>query len=366
MFLITVLGIWALLHLYVFWRLSSVAWISTHVQRRWLILAAVVLYLSYPLARILGAYHLHALAVPTELGAATWMGLLFLLFSMFLFIDVFTLGGLLFARHAQMIRTGGALLAVALAILATFQGLRPPVVTEHEIELKDLPPERDRLLLVMMSDLHLGTLINEKWLARVVSRVNAMQPDMVAIVGDLVDSDADKLDSLLPVLRQLRPKIGTYAVTGNHEFYAGLDRSVRLLSDAGFHVLRDEAIEAVPGLSIAGVDDLTARREFGRTGNAVQDALETSSGATIFLSHSPLQYEEASAAGAQLMLSGHTHQGQVWPFTYLVRMRYPLTHSRHKIGPMTLIVSRGAGTWGPRMRLWKPSEIVQIRLRAAN
>ena len=118
-------------------------------------------------------------------------------------------------------------------------------------------------------------------------------------------------------------------------------------------------------LLVAGVDDLTARRQFGRPDRPVAKALAgRPPGAVVLLSHSPLQADTAAAAGAGLMLSGHTHDGQIWPFRWLVRLSYPLLGGRYEVAGMPVIVCRGTGTWGPRMRLWRPSEIVRITLRA--
>lgn len=152
-------------------------------------------------------------------------------------------------------------------------------------------------------------------------------------------------------------------VTGNHEFYAGLERSVQFLESAGVRVLRDCWIELLPGLVLAGVDDVTARRQYGD--NFVQRALagRPNPAATIFISHTPWHAETACDAGAGLMLSGHTHAGQIWPFGYVARRLYPFLSGKYDLGSMTLIVCRGSGTWGPRMRLWRRSEILSITVR---
>ena len=121
----------------------------------------------------------------------------------------------------------------------------------------------------------------------------------------------------------------------------------------------------MPGLVLTGVDDLTARGEFRHPGPYLETALANRpKGATILLSHSPMEAEKAAQAGVGLMLSGHTHNGQIWPFEYLVRLRYDFIGGFYKIGEMPLIVCRGTGTWGPRMRLWRPSEIVRITLKS--
>jgi hypothetical protein len=154
-------------------------------------------------------------------------------------------------------------------------------------------------------------------------------------------------------------------VTGNHEYYAGLDRSVALLEAAGYTVLRDRAAAIAPGLVIAGVDDLGARKQFGLNDRVLGQALANRlPGAVVLLSHSPVQADKAAALGVGLMLSGHTHNGQIWPFNYLVRLSNPLVGGRYEVGGMTVIVGRGTGTWGPRMRLWQPGEILLITLRS--
>jgi predicted MPP superfamily phosphohydrolase len=255
--------------------------------------------------------------------------------------------------------------ALALSAVALVQGLRPPVVCEYEVRLAGLPRERDGLVLVAISDMHLGTLMGGPWMADLIRRVDGLKPDVVVVVGDLVDAEVGRLESLLPVLQTLRAPLGVWAVTGNHEYYAGPERSVRLLKGAGYTVLQDRWAEVTPGLVLAGVDDLTARRQFGRVDRPIEQAMKGHPpGAVILLSHSPLQAETAAAAGAGLMLSGHTHDGQIWPFGYLVRFAYPLLGGRYEVNGMSVIVCRGTGTWGPRMRLWLPSEIVRITLRA--
>ena len=365
LFLVVALSVWTVMHGYVFWRLASVPWVAEHLPRQALFWAAGALAASYPLARLLNSRHLEAVGEPLEFFAANWIGVLFLLLVTLLAADVVTLGGWLLPRFAPAMRGWAAGLALVMAIIGLVQGLRPPVVRDYEVILKGMPKERDGLVLVAVSDLHLGTLIGGSWMARLIDRVDGLKPDVVVIVGDLVDGEVGRLEPLLPVLRKLRAPLGVWAVTGNHEYYAGLERSVDLLEAAGYTVLRDRAAEIAPGLVLAGVDDLGARRQFGRKEPAIEGALaDRPPGAVVLLSHSPVQAEKAAAGGGGLMLSGHTHNGQIWPFNYLVRLTNPLVGGRYEVGGMPVIVCRGTGTWGPRMRLWRPSEILRITLRA--
>jgi predicted MPP superfamily phosphohydrolase len=181
------------------------------------------------------------------------------------------------------------------------------------------------------------------------------------VEGDVHDEE------LLPIFRRLSAPLGVFAVTGNHEYYAGVDSRVEFLQSAGIRVLRDCWIQLNPGLVLAGVDDLTARRQYGQHGGYVERALAGSptGAATVLLSHTPWSVERARELGVGLMLCGHTHAGQIWPFNYLVRTQYRFVSGKYDVGGLTLIVCRGSGTWGPRMRLWRRSEILKITLRSA-
>jgi len=291
--------------------------------------------------------------------------MLFLLFATLLAADVFTLGGWLLPRLAPTIRGGAAIAAGVLSLIGLVQGLRPPAVGDHEVRLAGLPPERDGLVLVEISDLHLGTMTSQRWLTRLVKRVNDMRPDLLVIVGDTVDANTERSETFRPILEGFHAPLGVWAVTGNHEYYAGVERSVRFLGASGLTVLRDHWAEVAPGLVLAGVDDLTARRQFGVKDRPVEKALANRPpGATILLNHSPWQADVAAAAGVGLMLSGHTHNGQLWPFGHLVRLSYPLLGGRYEVGGMPVIVCRGTSTWGPPMRLWQRSEIVRVKLKS--
>jgi uncharacterized protein len=366
LFLAIVLSVWALMHVYVFWRVASVPWVSAHANRRQLVIAAVFLWASYPVARMLNSHHCQAIGVPLEFLSTLWLGFLFLALAALLVTDICTLGGLLLPRYGAMLPVWAVLGAAILSLIALVQALRPPVVRDYEIKLPGLPSERDGLTVVAISDMHLGTLLGRRWMSRLIDRVDALKPEAVFVVGDLVDGNVDQVQALAPVLRKLRAPLGVWCVTGNHEYYAGVERSVALMESAGYNVLRDRWAEVAPGLLVAGVDDLTARRQFGVRDHPLDQALANRpAGAVILLSHTPWDAERAAAGGVGLMLSGHTHNGQIWPFNYLVRLRYPFLSGPYEVGGMTLLVGKGSGTWGPRMRLWAPGEILRLKLRSA-
>ena len=371
MFFAVFLSIWSLLHTYVGWRLSGVPWIAVHSSSRSRALVLVLLALLYPVSRLLAARGVNAIAEPLEYIGALWVGVAFLLFAALLAADVVTLGGWLWPRFAPILRGWAALAALVLAVLAMVQGSHPPVVREHEIALPGLPAERDGLTLVVLSDLHLGALIGERWLAARIAQVDALRPDAIVIAGDLVDFDLDGALSLQATLHRLHAPSGVWAALGNHDAYAGAERVVRFAEGASVKVLRNRATEIVPGLQLAGVDD-PAQIHFSGTATAPDRNLSLAlagphTGATVLIAHTPDSHlaEAAARAGVGLMLSGHTHGGQIWPFGHLVNLLHPLFAGRYEVGGMTVLVGRGAGTWGPRMRLWHRGEILRVRLHVA-
>ncbi len=364
-FLAIALTIWGTLHAYIFWRLSSLPWIANHVSPLTLGIIAACLWLSYVAARVLDAKGAQQYIWPFEFLAATWVGIAFLLLCCLVAADLVTLGGNVFTTATISIRTSAVGFAFLLCLIALLHGFRPPTLTDYEVSLPGLPRDLDGTVLVQLSDLHLGNILGKRWLQKQIARVNALTPDIVVITGDLVDGNVGRVEPLRESLQQLRAPLGVWAVTGNHEFYAGLARSIALFENAGFSVLQDSNRQAAPGLIIAGVDDLTSRAPIADADHPITRALANRpSGATILLSHSPLDAEKAAAAGVGLMLSGHTHNGQIWPFNYLVRLRYPLLSGRYEVSGLTAIVSRGTGTWGPPMRLWLTGAIVRIKLRS--
>ena len=251
---------------------------------------------------------------------------------------------------------GGALLLTAWGLVEA-QGLHLSRVT---ITTPKLPPEVVRLRVVQFSDLHLGTLVGRKYLERLVRLAAAQQPDLVVSTGDLVDGYIPRAGELARVLARLPAALGKFAVTGNHEHYAGLDYALDFTRRAGFRLLRQEAVCPAGLVNLAGVDD-------PGWGRQLPDEAPVLAGLdhrrfTILLKHRPLP-TPAGRRRADLMLSGHTHGGQVWPFGHIVALVYPYLEGLYALGGgHRLYVSRGAGTWGPPLRLFTPPEVVVIDL----
>ncbi|MEW6076385.1 MAG: metallophosphoesterase [Thermodesulfobacteriota bacterium] len=365
MFGTILISIMTLMQLYVFLRAASVPLVRRHVSRQTLLIAAVVAWAILFSGRTLGHDGTGPAAAILEFSGMTLMGVIFLSFITMLAADLTTLGGLILKQWAPRMRGWALAAGVILSIIALVQGMRPPVVTRHEVRLTGLPAALDGTVLAVVSDTHLGSLIGERWLAGRIEQINELNPDMIILLGDIFEGHGGSEEAFARLFRQLAPPLGVWAVTGNHEFHGRNNQGIRRMEQAGFRLLRDQWAQTAPGLIVAGVDDLTTRRRDTPPGDPVAAALSgRPAGAAILLSHSPLEYEKAAALGAGLMLSGHTHDGQIWPFNHLERLVYPLLSGRFQVDNMTLIVCRGTGTWGPRMRLWLPGEILAITLRS--
>ena len=352
-----------LMHVYVFWRAGSVPYLKSRVPRKFIFGSGLVLWTVFYLSRELGHGGTGNLARMLELFGMNWMAVLFLTSVTLLTVDLVTIFGFLLPVQAPSL-LGLALAAGGLvSMIALVQGIRPPVVQNYEVYLSELPNEMDGIVIIAMSDLHLGSLLGERWMKARVAQVHILQPDIVFLLGDVFEGHGLSHDELLPVLRNLSAPLGVWAVLGNHEFHGRHNTNTTLFKETGIQVLRNSWTEVMPGLILAGVDNLTVRQRSGQGEDIISKALtDRPPGATVFLSHKPWQADRAAKAGVGLMLSGHTHGGQIWPFDYLVKRDYPLFEGRYEVGGMTVIVCRGTGTWGPRMRLWRPGEILRVML----
>jgi predicted MPP superfamily phosphohydrolase len=350
---------------YVFWRASSVPFVKEHVPRRLLAGAGLTSWAFFLLGSTASADLTGALTVPLELWSMTWLAVLFLTSIALLAVDVATGFGAWMKRAAPRLRGVGLVAGGALSAIALYQGLRAPVVDSYEVHIASLPAALDGTVVVGMSDLHLGSLLGIPWLAARLRQVRAERPDMIVFIGDVFEGHNAPDKGLLAELRSLSAPLGVWGVLGNHEFHAVSKDNATFFEAAGIHLLRNAWVELRAGLVIAGVDDAPATAGAGVSAVPLKAALAgRPSGALLLLSHVPQTSDVISGAGVDLMLAGHTHGGQIWPFGYLVRQRFPLFEGRYDLGNSTAIVSRGAGTWGPRMRLWQPAEILRVTLRS--
>lgn len=360
-------GLVVMAHVYLFRRLTVLPGLAKKSTKRILAVTLSLLGLTLPLTEVLKRLSFNWLTSAVAMVEQTWLVILFITLVALLIGELVSGFGYAMPRYTNRIRMGACAAALGLVVIAFIQGIRQPVVTRLPLHVPGLPARINGLRLVQLTDLHLGTTLGEAWLNRVITHVEALKPDLIVITGDVIeDTFPGEMELLLPILKRLQAPLGVYAVTGNHEYLVGLEASLPLLEGAGFVVLRQRWVEVTPGLVIAGVDDLTVGHttlQPGQQRDFIAPALTgRPPGTVILLSHSPRQVKEAARAGVSLFLSGHTHGGQVWPFSLFQRLIYGSPSGVSNVDGMHLVVSRGVGTWGPRMRLFKPGEIIEITL----
>jgi uncharacterized protein len=353
----------SLILLYVFWR-ASAAPVFKHVSRHVFIGSYIGVLLVFSLGRYLAYSGSDVISIIFEYVGMALLGWVFITFTLLFLVDVLTIFGLLFSKWIPSARIWALSLGLMFSVFALIQAVRSPEVLTHEVAMKGLPKSLNDKVLVAVSDAHLGSLLGQEWFNERIEQINELKPDILVFVGDMFEAHG-VMFSELSSLRELKVPLGKWYVEGNHEAFGRAELSRKLLDDAGFRHLKNTSVEVTDGLIIAGVDDLSMALRRSDNKDYLSMALEgRPEGATILLSHSPLQVDKAASFGVELMLSGHTHAGQIWPFGYFVKMVYPIVSGRYEIDGMTAIVSRGVGTWGPRMRLWQRSDILKIVLKS--
>ena len=309
-------------------------------------------------------------------ASLTTMGLFSSLFVLTLLRDVVALV-LWLAGLVGLVHVPGhwldlsAIGVVALASLVTLLGLygarKPPRVKTVDIPLKDLPPALHGFKIAQISDMHIGPTIKRPAMKYVVATINKLDVDVVAITGDLVDGNVYELSRHVAPLAGLRSRHGTFFVTGNHEYYSGVQPWLKYLPTLGVRVLLNEHVILLhhhAPIVLAGVTDFSAASydTSHRTDVALAITGAPRAAVKVLLAHQPRSAPAAVAAGFDLQISGHTHGGQFLPWNFFVRLQQPFTAGLHRVKNMLVYVSRGTGYWGPPKRFGAPSEITLLRL----
>ena len=365
-FLTVFLSIYSGMHFY--------AWVKIRQAMRMgpiigspLILFLLIMIVSPILVRLLEKGGWEGPARTLAFIGYTWMGLLFLFVSLSLVFDIYRLA-ILIGRWVLRTDLSGIplsdrfsflislILVAGIGVYGFFEALH--IRTERiTLYTSKIPESVGRVKIAQISDVHLGLIVGRDRLQRILEKVKTANPDILVSTGDLVDGQADDIASLATMIRDIPTKYGKYAVTGNHEYYAGLDYSIGFTQASGFTMLRGEGINVYDILNIAGVEDMG--------GNMSEKALLSGLSRdrfTLFLKHRPLLDPDA-VGHFDLQVSGHSHKGQIFPFGLLTRLTYPTDAGLLKITPDShLYVSRGSGTWGPPIRFLAPPEVTIFEL----
>ncbi|MBV1945581.1 metallophosphoesterase [Streptomyces sp. BV129] len=258
---------------------------------------------------------------------------------------------------------GGTAAAVALGTTGwgTYGVLRGPRVKRLTVPLAKLPRSAHGFRIAVVSDIHLGPVLGRNFAQTVVDTINSTQPDMIAVVGDLVDGSVKNLGPAAAPLAGLESRLGTYFVTGNHEYFSGAAQWLDEVRTLGMRPLENARTE-LPYFDLAGVNDLQGRGEGHGPDFARALGDRDVSRACVLMAHQPVQVHEAVRYDVDLQLSGHTHGGQLWPGNLIAKAANPTVAGLERYGDTQLYVSRGAGAWGPPTRVAAPSDITVIEL----
>lgn len=302
----------------------------------------------------------------------TWMGIIFLFFTSSIALDIFriivhtaefiTKKNFYYLKPAAGLSFSAAfLLAALISIYGYFEA--DNIRTERIIiKTSKLSEQTGNLRIVQISDIHIGLIVREERLKKILKKVKTANPDILVSTGDLVDGQINNLTGFSEFFREINPRYGKFAITGNHEFYAGLSQALDFTRKAGFTILRGQVISIDGMINIVGVDDPAGRNYSLIKGAPEKELLLQSSrnNFTLLLKHRPV-VDSDSIGLFDLQLSGHSHKGQIFPFSLITKFYYAanagyssLTNNSH------LYVSRGAGTWGPPIRFLAPPEITVI------
>jgi predicted MPP superfamily phosphohydrolase len=257
-------------------------------------------------------------------------------------------------------------LASAITLIGLLQVLKGPQIIRTKVKFDALPQSLQKLKIIQISDLHVGSMIRRNYVARVVELTNREKPDIIAITGDLADGKVEVLQDEIEPLRQLQAKYGVYFVTGNHDYYSGVDPWLKKVVDLGFIPLVNEAHILKVGeasLMLSGVTDPTGGRFHpSHRSNIAKATLNLEADLKILLAHQPGVYAEAERVGFHLQLSGHTHAGQFFPFTLFVKLAHRYVRGLNRHGKLWVYVNQGTGYWGPPLRFLIPAEITLLEL----
>jgi uncharacterized protein len=373
LFLIAFFIVYGSLHFYAFSKIKGAFSLTPAVQTGLIILMAFM-FLAPILVRAAERYGYEAAACLLSYVGYLWMGLLFLFFSVSLLLDVYRLlvavaGQIAHRNLSTLVPPRFYLFAIPLCISIALnvygyfaaQNIHTERLT---VETAKIPQEIGRIRIVQISDVHIGMIVRGKRLETILAAVRQAEPDILICTGDLLDGQIDGLMPAAELFRNIRPKYGKIAITGNHEFFAGIEQALAFHREAGFLVLREEALTLAGVINIAGMDDPVGSR-FGISRNVSEKTLlaklphETF---TLLLKHRPT-IEGESQGLYDLQLSGHTHRGQIFPFGLITKLVFPYHSGYYQLAKDSrLYVSRGAGTWGPPIRFLSPPEVTVIDL----
>ena len=305
-----------------------------------------------------------------------WLAAMLYFFLILLLVDIVRLINLLLPvipavitdhdRQAKLIAVGVAIGIVAVTLLAGHFNAVHPRIRMLDLSVPKAAGRLKTVNIVLVSDIHLGTTVNRARFDRIVAKINELKPDLVLLAGDVVDEDLAPVvrENQGEAMRSITAPLGVFAITGNHEYYGGVEAACAYLQDHGVTMLRDTVVMIAESFYLVGREDREAVRLTRRGRMSLEELMASVDRRypVILLDHQPFHLDQAAANGVDIQFSGHTHHGQLWPLNFITDAVYEVSTGYKRIGETQVYVSTGAGTWGPPVRTGNRPEIVNIRL----
>ncbi len=353
-FFVIVLNIYCSMNYYVYNRIINGLKLSGNVR-----FLTKLLFIFFATLFVLGEFLDRTTPVYLiKLVGSVWLGILSIAVAIFILKDITWF----FYKQEKILTSVSLVIIFVISIISLYQLYSGVVVKEIKLEVDKPNFTLPKVSIVQISDLHFGTLVCEKWLSKIVDKVNSLEADIVVITGDLVDGKIFDKRENLDKLKSLTAKKGVYIVTGNHEFYFGIDKFTKIINETEFKLLRNENVILENGIIIAGVDEITAERFIKDGGPNLQKTFNNidKNNLIIFLSHQPDLFDEARKYGIDIQLSGHTHMGQIPPMDLIVKLYFKYPYGLIKKDDSYIYTTSGTGFWGPPMRFLSQCEIVKF------
>ncbi len=368
LFITVFLTLYGLLHAYFYFKLKSVIIISP--LSNWLILAFLFIMLIAPiLINVFIKYEWHFITTFLSYIAYTWMAVLFLFFSAHICMDIYNgvihLFSIIFPVSFLNFKLGSMISFVVVILMVVgiisygFFEAENIKVKEVVLETEKLPSAINSLKVLQISDIHFSAINSVRLARKIVDIINGLNPELLVSTGDLIERGLLEKEEVASLFRSIKTPYGKYAVTGNHEFYTGITKAIEFTENAGFKMLRNEGVTVGDVLNVVGLDDPTSKQSESNANVSENKILNEFSNKkfTILLKHQPT-INKRSATLFDLQLSGHTHNGQIFPFRLITSLFFPYNNGLFQVGNNSYFyVNSGTGTWGPPVRFLSPPEI---------
>ena len=366
------LSVYALTNIYIFFKgYNALPILQTY--RFLYSVIFILLTIIFIVAKILESRHSSILSDILNIIGGFWLAFMFYAFMFFLISDIlvllFRITGTINTGNIVFYRKWAFLITVTLSslfIAGGFINALFPVITKYDITINKNAGDLKTLRVAAVSDIHLGSIIRKRSILKLSKMLENIKPDIVILLGDIVDGEIGPVmrGDLLQYFTCPKCNDGLYAITGNHEYIGGGSRTIPYIEGKGIRVLKDEMVTIEGGIQLIGRIDKDSYRFYGKERMSLGDLMKQAdtSKPVILLDHQPFHLDEVAKYGVDLQLSGHTHNGQMWPLNHVTSLIYELSYGYLKKANSQFIVSSGYGIWGPRVRSGSRSEVLLINI----